>query len=348
MSFMPSVPTRILFLAISVTPVLFAVSQQGGEAQVPMAEQVFKKIEVFKGVPASDLLPAMQFMAASMKMECTGCHDAKDFSADTRAKETSRKMVLMQRDINAKFFNNRLEVTCNSCHNGQEHPAAAPIPNGIAMRHPRLDSPPMPGELIAKHNANVGTASVAIVRTGSLTAPSDVTHKVETQPLEFIQSTGGKYRMVSGERKAGSDGQVTWYGPNPMVDEPAAVFNRMGRAWRGEDGFAGLVGMSVAGKDLIGKTEVIVVRASRPATKSTEELYFDKKSGFLLRMVNFRRSTIGTVISSTDYANYKNVGGAKVPMKITTTFAGGEQWIMDFKSAKSDTAVSDAAFKVGG
>lgn len=348
MSVMPTVPTRILFLAISATPALFAVSQQGGEAQAPMAEQVFKKIEVFKGVPASDLLPAMQFMAASMKMECTGCHDAKDFSADTRAKETSRKMVLMQRDINTKFFNNRLEVTCNSCHNGQEHPAAAPIPNGIAMRHPRLDSPPKPDELIAKHNASVGAATTAIVRTGTLTAPNDVSHKVETLPLEYIQSSGGKFRIVSGERKAGSDGQVTWYGPNPMVDEPAAVFNRMGRAWRGEDGFAGLVGMSVAGKDVIGKTEVIVVRASRPSTKSTEELYFDKKSGLLLRMVNIRRSTIGTVISAMDYSNYRNVSGSKVPMKVTATFASGEQWIMDFKSAKADIAVTDAAFKVGG
>src|SRR5579871_2946947 len=114
---------RFLVLALAVSPFVYAVAQQNGDKPAPTCEQVFKNIQVFKGVPASDLIPSMEFMAASLKMECTDCHDAKDYSADTkRAKEAARNMVTMQRDINAKNFNNRNQVTCMTCHRGSEHP----------------------------------------------------------------------------------------------------------------------------------------------------------------------------------------------------------------------------------
>jgi hypothetical protein len=35
-------------------------------------------------------------------------------------------------------------------------------------------------------------------------------------------------------------------------------------------------------------------------------------------------------------------------MKVTLTFAGGDQWIMDFKTSKTDTKVDDALFKSAG
>ena len=64
-------------------------------------------------------------------------------------------------------------------------------------------------------------------------------------------------------------------------------------------------------------------------------------------MVNVRRSTLGSVLTIYDYQNYKTVSGSKVPMKVTITFAGGEKWIMDFKSAKVDAKVDESAFTLG-
>src|SRR5262249_18839334 len=96
--------SRLLLPALCATPFLFAFVQQTPDKQEPTCEQVFKNIQVFKGVPANDLIPSMEFMAASLKYECTDCHDAKDYSADTRTKETARHMILMQRDINSKNF----------------------------------------------------------------------------------------------------------------------------------------------------------------------------------------------------------------------------------------------------
>jgi len=253
----------------------------------------------------------------------------------------------MQRDINTKNFNGRTQVTCMTCHRGAERPVGTPIPEGVTMRHKRFESgAPKPETLFASHIAQAPPQTEALVRIGTLTGPNDVTHKVETGPLEFITAPGGKFRLVSGERKIGSDGASTWYGPMAMMGEPAAVFNRMGRTWRGADAFAGLGTPTVTGQDTIGKTGAVVVRAARASTSSTEELWFDAKSGLLARLVNIRPSTLGNVVSSIDYTNYKNVGGAKVPMKVVVTFAGNEKWIMEFKSAKVDPKIGDDAFKM--
>lgn len=339
--------SRALLLVLAAAPFAVAVTVQG-QKEEPKCEDVFQDIVVFKGVPASDLIPSMEFMAASLHFECTDCHDPKDYSASTRTKETARKMVLMQREINTKNFGGRNEVTCNSCHNGMEHPAGTPIPTGVALRHTRLENPPKAEDLIAKHVAAAGDVGGVLVLKGTLTAPNDATHKVETSPLEFIQAPGGKFRMVAGDRKVFSDGEKVWYGTMEMNGEPASIFNRIGRPMRGADSFTGLERVTVSGKDTLGKTPVVVVRASRPATVATQEFYFDTKSNLMSRMVNIRRSSLGNVVTAYDYANYKSAGGAKAPMKITVTFADGVPWIMDFKSAKVEKSVPDSTFKPAG
>src|SRR3984885_3588409 len=51
------------------------VVAQAASTQSPkMAEQVFKNIQVLKGVPADQVIPAMQFIAASLGVECEFCH----------------------------------------------------------------------------------------------------------------------------------------------------------------------------------------------------------------------------------------------------------------------------------
>ncbi len=333
-----------IFLSLGALLLAAGFTQQTEKAAEPTSDQVFKNIQVFKGVPASDLIPAMEFMSASLKFECSDCHDPKDFSADTQTKGVARKMILMQRDINAKHFNNRNEVTCMSCHNGNDHPASAPIPTGVVMRHKRMENAPKPEDLFKKHIDAVGKGPKAFTRTGTLTAKNDQTHQVEAKPVEFIQMDGGKFAVISGDRRIQSNGKQYWYSGGEMMGEPAAMFERIGRAWRGDSAFDGLEKPAVSGTDTIGKTNVIVVRASRPATTSTEELYFDAKTGLLLRAVNMRRSTLGTVISAYDYSDFKVVDGVKIPMKVVVSFGGDEKWTMAFKSARADASLSDSLF----
>ncbi len=101
---------------------------KGGPSAEKTAEQVYKNIKSFKGQPASQLIPTMQFMSSSLGVQCEFCHDMKAFDKDTKdEKVTARKMIAMQEGINRTQFKGKREVTCNSCHHGEQHPAAIPL-----------------------------------------------------------------------------------------------------------------------------------------------------------------------------------------------------------------------------
>lgn len=334
---------KVVLFSLALTP--FGVLCLDQESQDPPAEKAFKDIQVMKGVLASEVIPAMEFMCASLKYECEDCHDPKDYAASTRIKEVARSMILMQREINTKHFGGRNEITCNSCHGGKEHPAATPIPTGVSLRHQRMEGGPKPEDLMGKHTAASGKVPTVLILKGTLTAPNDQTHKIETLPLEFTQVDNGMFRIASGPRVIVSDGKATFYGTFPLDGEPAALFNRIGKAWWTSKAFAGFERSTFSGKDKLGKAEVLAVRVNSPATKSTGELLFDAKSGLLVRSVNMRRGTLGTVVTSIDYANYKTIDGTKVPMKIEIRFANDMLWTMDLKAARTSKTFDSAWFK---
>ena len=99
--------SKTLALAILlVAPVAVA-----GEA-VKTAEQQFKNILVFKGVPASQIDATMDVMAGALGVGCEHCHVKADKPGvpwpmekdDKQAKRTARKMVTMMEKINKDFF----------------------------------------------------------------------------------------------------------------------------------------------------------------------------------------------------------------------------------------------------
>ena len=59
--------------------------------------------------------------------KCDMCHVEGDrASDDKKEKVIARKMIVMTREINAKFPDGQEHVTCFTCHRGSEHPATAP------------------------------------------------------------------------------------------------------------------------------------------------------------------------------------------------------------------------------
>jgi len=69
------------------------------------AEEVYKNIQVMKGVPAPRLMGAMQFFAKSLGVECSYCHVPNEFDKDDKApKSTARKMLKMVHQINGDNF----------------------------------------------------------------------------------------------------------------------------------------------------------------------------------------------------------------------------------------------------
>src|SRR6201987_5050559 len=83
-----------------------------GTATPQTAEQVYKNIQVLKGVPADQLIPAMQFITASLGVECQFCHEEGAFEKDDKKpKQTARKMIAMMFATNKDNFEGHREVT---------------------------------------------------------------------------------------------------------------------------------------------------------------------------------------------------------------------------------------------
>src|SRR5579885_257877 len=60
------------------------------------AEEVFKNIQVLKGVPSDQIGPAMQFISASLGVQCQFCHVDGHFDSDDKMpKKAARHMMTM-------------------------------------------------------------------------------------------------------------------------------------------------------------------------------------------------------------------------------------------------------------
>ena len=102
------------------------------------AEQVFKNIQVLKGVTAGRLLNIMERgYTRALGVRCDYCHVIGEWEKDDKeTKQTARDMVRMNADINAELKKIKTiaadnpAVNCSTCHRGQPKPGAGPRPQG--------------------------------------------------------------------------------------------------------------------------------------------------------------------------------------------------------------------------
>ena len=92
-----------------------------------MAEQVFKNIQVLKGIPVNEFMGTMGVFSAALGMSCEDCHAAGDadwsvYAKDSPRKQMARVMVTMMATINKTHFRGRQVVTCYTCHRGSARP----------------------------------------------------------------------------------------------------------------------------------------------------------------------------------------------------------------------------------
>ena len=91
----------------------------GGAPKVKTSEQVYKNIQVLKGIPASDVYTIMVSFNTALGVTCEYCHVSPVFDRDTKKpKQETRRMILLQMAINREHFNGQERVTCYSCHRG--------------------------------------------------------------------------------------------------------------------------------------------------------------------------------------------------------------------------------------
>src|SRR5262245_42116335 len=107
-------------------------AQEPSGQRPPMAEEVFKNVQILKGIPVDQFMGTMGFFSASTGLNCTDCHvdeSAADWAryADEKAlKQMARKMMLTVDSIKKKNFAVRTGVPSDRCPRGTSPPNATP------------------------------------------------------------------------------------------------------------------------------------------------------------------------------------------------------------------------------
>jgi hypothetical protein len=117
-----------LFLTLAATAILAAVLVP----QAPLNAQGNPAPKNLKVLTPANLMAQMQTFPVALGVEsqggCNFCHEA-DRSLDTKpTKVKAREMLEMVNDINAKFGDGKVHVTCWTCHQGSTKPEIARTP----------------------------------------------------------------------------------------------------------------------------------------------------------------------------------------------------------------------------
>src|SRR5439155_7450374 len=122
--------TGILMVCLVGVAMISGQAAQGPKPQ--MAEDVFKNVQLLKGIPVDEFMDTMGMISAALGMNCLDCHTGDSdkswerFGADTALKRTSRRMIQMVSTINKDNFAGTRSVTCWTCHRGDLRPKVVP------------------------------------------------------------------------------------------------------------------------------------------------------------------------------------------------------------------------------
>jgi hypothetical protein len=324
-------------------------------------DQTRKNIQVLKGLPDSQLIPVMNLMSASLGVNCAFCHVPDAFEKDDKPeKAAARKMIQMVMDTNTKYFNGRHSVSCYTCHKGQEHPVSLPPVAQLAPAAARAvgerrsnEGLPTVEQVMAKYVAAVG-GQVAIekqktrVLKGTQTGANGA-----SSPVEIYQAAPDKYLAVmhatgGGDSTTGYDGAAGWMqgprGKQEMSGEQLEIFRRAAAfslPLRITDLYPK---MRLMGQDKVGDRAVYIV-GSQLSDRMQARLYFDVETGLLLRVVTLNDTIIGRIPQQTDYEDYRDVDGVKIPFRVKQSGVDARSgWTRTFTEIKAGVPVDSSKF----
>jgi len=332
------------------------------------AEEQFKNIQVLKGIPADQLIPAMQFITASLGVECEFCHvEGAREKDDKKTKQTARKMMAMMFAINKDDFEGRREVTCNSCHRGSSKPVGIPAVMGEepmpAMAEAKKveekksegaeakeASAPNGDQLIDKYLQAAGGAA-AIGKTTSRVMKGTITFGDRNVAIDIYSKDPDKRisftHTPDGDSVTAFDGHDGWLGnPGRPAREmhgseldAAAMDADLHFAVHLKEMFSDA---QMQGTERVDGRDAYLVIGQREG-KPPLRLYFDEQSGLLVRLVRYGDTPLGLMPTQIDYADYRDAGGVKIPFRWTLARPSG-RFTIQVSEVKENVPVDDAKF----
>lgn len=357
---------------------LFGTALASGQtipaAQEPkplLAEEVFKNIQVLRGVPVTQFMATMGFFSASLGSNCTFCHVEESggnwarYADDNEQKQTARKMILMMNAINQSYFGGKRALTCYSCHRGGETPklipnlaeqyGAAPPDDPDEILEQAPDAPPA-DQILDKYIQALGGAQrlagiTNIVAKGTYQGYDEA----DKSALEIYAKAPSQRAMIvhgsSGDTATIYDGSSGWTAA-PDTDTPVPVLALTGpfldaARLDAQFSFPGRIKQTltqwrVGYPSTIDDRDVQVVQGTSTGGAPVK-LYFDMESGLLVRLVRYAELPVGRNPTQIDYADYRVVGGVKMPFRWTMTWTDGRA-TLELSQVQTNVPIDAAKF----
>jgi photosynthetic reaction center cytochrome c subunit len=333
------------------------------------AEQLYKNIEVLKGVPAGQVIPAMQFMTASLGVQCTFCHVEDHFEKDDKKpKQVARDMMQMMFALNKNNFEGHREVTCYSCHRGAPNPLTIPAVGAESQPNPAAaggNSATRHAQAAPKLPANLPTVSQLLEKyiraLGGSAAIEKITTRVEkgstafhgqSQTVEIFTQAPDKQSIV--RHMSGGESVVTTFdGQSGWSIAP----NRPPREMHDADLAAARTDadlqfplhiqqifpeLRLEYPEKINDRDaylLLAIREGQPPVK----LYFDEQSCLLVRVIRYAETPLGRNPTQIDYADYREVDGVGIPFRVTTSQPGNASTIQ-FEQVQQNAPIDPTKF----
>jgi photosynthetic reaction center cytochrome c subunit len=354
-----------MFTSLFVLAIAGLDAQSGPPPQVTSSpkttEQAFKNIQVLKGRPSDQLIPAMQFITASLGVECDYCHVQGAFEKDDKKpKQTARKMMQMMMVINQENFDDHREVTCYSCHRGAPKPVAIPIISDEERKPPFVEAAsdgsqdlpklPSPDQLIDKYVQALGGAA-AIQRVTSRVEQGTANVGGHELPIDIFDKNPDKrislMHLTSGDNVTAYNGHEGWLAApgRPLRDMNSSDIEavKLDANLHFPTDIKQVFGeLHVEHQEKIGDQSAYVIFALRQGQPPVQ-LYFDEQSGLLLREMRYSESPLGLNPTQIDYADYRDVDGVKTPFRWTIARPGG-RFTIQLEQVKQNVPIDDTKF----
>jgi len=292
----------------------------------------FKNLQVLKDVAPDQIIPAMQFVSASLGVECEFCHVRNAFEKDDKeAKRTARQMMKMMLAINAQSLQTPRAVTCYTCHRGSVRPVSVPM---MESTSPYIGEAKDAGNGSERQNDNLPTAEEVLEKythaLGSTSAVEGVTTRLESGtatfgqgpafPVDILTKAPDKQIMTihlpAGDNITAFDGQKGWFsapgGPIREIHKADLEGARLDADLHLAADLKKLfTSFKVVRNERLNDRDTVLLFASNSSGPSLE-LYFDTGSGLLIREVRFGLSPLGLNPTQIDFDDYKNFDGVMV------------------------------------
>jgi photosynthetic reaction center cytochrome c subunit len=339
-----------------------ALAQSGAAAKT--AGEVYKNIKELKDLPADQLIPTMQFFAASLGVGCDFCHVEPRDKDDKAQKLMARKMIQMVRAINKETFEGKKEVTCYTCHRTSNDPPGTPRVADASYKPWDPDTMggggapagqaagPAADQLLDKYIQGLGGAA-ALQKVASRVVKATVTDSLgRSTEMELFSKAPDKSALVlhspTGDNVTGRIGDNGWVragNGRPRDIRPTELDDA-----KVQDPLYFIANM----KQILSKLE------TRPLAKLGDRdayqvrgiawgrvpvrIFFGKNTGDLLRIVYLEENAIGQNATQIDFADYRDVGGdVRFPFRWTIARPLGYQTIQ-INQVQQNVPIDDEKF----